>query len=101
MNKDKPLKKLMRCSIVCMVLFIMFIVTNRDNMFVLANLLSFICIPLLLLNYIGTSTQRIYGPICSLIVSIILIATLNVINIIFGLSLLINSVNAIKVLKKV
>lgn len=99
---EKTLKDVKWTSIVILILVvILYILTISTADFKIIQMVSFVLQVLLLVaTAIGCENKMMYGPVCGTIVSILMILSLSIIDMIIGIFLLIECINLIRYLKK-
>lgn len=101
MDNEKLLKNSKWVAIIILVLVILlFIATIIGKQLTTTKLISFIIqIALLVATAVGMKQHSLYGPICGVIVSILLILSLDIFSLIIGICYLIDNINIIRHMK--
>jgi len=98
---EKTLKDVKWFSIIILVLVLIMFFINLSSGALkgLAMITTILQIALLLGTIIGCNNRMMYGPVCGVIVAILMILALNLIDIILGIIYLIECINLIKYMK--
>lgn len=98
---EKGLKSAFRVAIffliLVIILFVVIIATGKMTTTLMVS--SIIQMILLIATAVGIKQRALYGPICGIIVSILMIMALNLIDIIIGVCYLIDNINIIRYMK--
>lgn len=99
---QKTLKDAKWFSIIILVLLlIMFFITLSSGALKgLAIITIILQIALLLGTIIGCHNRMMYGPVCGVVVSILMILSFDILDLIFGILFLIECINLIRYMKK-
>jgi len=98
---EKTIKDVKWVAIVLLILFSIVFVVNLSSgeLTTLVVLINIADLALLLITAIGCSKKLMYGPICGIVVSILLILSFDILSIIIGICLLVECVNVIRYMK--
>ena len=104
MTEEKYIKALKNAQIVAIVVLVIvvvcFVILLVTRSLTPVRIISTIVqIGLLIATFIGMRQQAMYGPICGIIVSILMILALDLIDIIIGVCYLIDNINIMRYMK--
>jgi len=97
---EKTLKDAKWFSIILLVLSVIIFVLSYKTMNTISIISSIIQLALLLGAAMGCSKRMMYGPVCGVVVAILMIISLSILDIILGILFLIECINLIKYMKK-
>ena len=106
MDEQKFQKALDGAKLFSIIILFIFLISFAKNFSTIKTdtigmILIIVEIALLLASTIGFSQKMLYGPICGIIVSIIMILSLNTINIALGIGFIIECIYIIKTMKTI
>lgn len=100
MDDEKAVKHVKQFAVVYLIFVVIVLVANLMQGAKFGSIISYIMAAILLVvSYIGANNRAMYGPICGIIVAILMIISFSVIDMILGVFFLINCINLIKALK--